>query len=387
MHRSSLAGVCVESRQKSRILIVDDEPVIREVLNERLSSAGFDCTIAKNSAEALKQIRSNPFNLVLSDIAMPGGDGISLLRQIKADQPDLDVVMLTGVVDVETAIRAIRLGASDYLTKPFNLEDVMLTIDRTLEKRRLLRENLEYQLDLERKVEERTSELRHKSEEVERLYQELKVAFDKIQSTYETTLEALMEALDARDSETQGHSRRVAEYTAVVARRLGVEEPELTQFRWGALLHDVGKIGIPDAILRKPGPLTSEEWAIMRQHPEMGAKILTSVRFLDAAVPIVACHQERFDGSGYPRGLKGEEIPLGARIFTVVDCLDAMMMDRPYRRATTYDRVRQELLEHSGTQFDPRVVDVFLTIPPEEWERITERVAADLAAKGLVGKD
>ncbi len=387
MHGSSLSEVCVESRQKSRILIVDDEPVIREVLHERLSNAGFDCQVARNSAEALKQIRSAPYNLVLSDIAMPGGDGISLLRQIKNEQPDLDVVMLTGVVDVETAIRAIRLGASDYLTKPFNLEDVMLTIDRTLEKRRLLRENLEYQMDLERKVEERTSELRHKSDEVEHLYLELKIAFGKIQSTYETTLEALMEALDARDSETQGHSRRVAEYTAVVARRLGIEEPELTQYRWGALLHDVGKIGIPDAILRKPGPLTATEWAIMRQHPEMGAKILSSVRFLEDAVPIVACHQEKYDGSGYPRGLKGEEIPLGARIFTVVDCLDAMMMDRPYRQATTYERVRQELLDHSGTQFDPRVVEVFLTIPPDEWERIDERVAGDLAARGLVGKD
>jgi putative nucleotidyltransferase with HDIG domain len=260
----------------------------------------------------------------------------------------------------------------------------MLTIERTIEKRRLIRENLEYQMDLERKVEERTGELRHKSEEVERLYEELKVAFDKIHSTYETTLEALMEALDARDSETQGHSRRVAEYTAAVASRMGVEEPELTQFRWGALLHDVGKMGIPDAILRKPGPLTTEEWSIMKHHPEMGAKILSSVRFLDGALPIVASHQEKYDGTGYPRGLRGEEIPLGARIFTVVDCLDAMMMNRPYRKATTYDRVREELLSHSGTQFDPEVVEVFLAIPPEEWEAINARVAGDLALRGVV---
>jgi putative nucleotidyltransferase with HDIG domain len=388
MHQTDLSSeVCVESNHKTHILIVDDEPVIREVLQERLSNAGFECEVARNASEALKSIRSHPYHLVLSDIAMPGGDGISLLRQIKNEQPDLDVVMLTGVVDVETAVRAIRLGASDYLTKPFNLEDVMLTIERTLEKRRLIRENLEYQLDLERKVEERTSELRHKSEEVESLYKELKVAFDKINSTYETTLEALMEALDARDSETQGHSRRVAEYTAVVARHMGIEEPDLTQFRWGALLHDVGKIGIPDAILRKPGPLTPAEWKIMRQHPEMGAKILGSVRFLDGAVPVVACHQEKYDGSGYPRGLKGEEIPLGARIFTVVDCADAMMMNRPYRQKTTYESVRTELRANSGTQFDPRVVEIFLTIPPEEWEAINERVSGDLALRGFVGKD
>ncbi len=374
----------VQSDPKSRILVVDDEPVIREVLNERLTSAGFQCDLARNSSEALQRIRTTAYNLVLSDIAMPGGDGMSLLRQIKAEQPNLDVVMLTGVVDVDTAIRAIRLGASDYLTKPFNLDEVVLTLERTLEKRRLINENLEYQLDLERKVDERTRELRRKTEEVERLYSELKEAFDKIQATYATTLEALMEAVDARDSETQGHSRRVAEYTVAVARRMGIAEPELTQYRWGALLHDVGKIGIPDAVLRKPGPLTPEEWGIMRQHPEMGARILSSIKFLEGAVPIVASHQERFDGSGYPRGLKSEAIPLGARIFAVVDCLDAMTMDRPYRQRTDHDRVREELLKHSGTQFDPKVVEAFLTIPGGEWEEINNRVSTDRAARGLV---
>jgi len=199
--------------------------------------------------------------------------------------------MVTGVVDVDTAVRSIRLGASDYLTKPFNLDEVVFTVERTLEKRRLINENLEYQLDLERKVDERTRELRQKSDEVERLFRELKIAFEKINATYDTTLEALMEALDARDTETQGHSRRVAEYTVAVARRMGIDEPELTQFRWGALLHDVGKIGIPDAILRKPGPLDADEWLVMMQHPELGRRILSSVRFLEGAVPVVYCHQ------------------------------------------------------------------------------------------------
>jgi len=367
-----------------RILIVDDEHIIREVLVERLSSLSFQCDTAPNAAEALKKIRSTMYDLVLSDISMPGGDGISLLRQIKSEQPALDVIMVTGVVDVDTAVRSIRLGASDYLSKPFNLEDVVITVERTLEKRRLINENLEYQLDLERKVDERTRELRQKSDEVERLYTELKVAFEKINANYDTTLEALMEALDARDTETQGHSRRVAEYTAAVARRMGIEDPELTQFRWGALLHDVGKIGIPDAILRKPGPLDADEWLVMMQHPELGRRILSSVKFLEGAVPIVYCHQERFDGSGYPRGLKGDEIPLGARIFAVVDCLDAMSMDRPYRVGTSYDRVKSELLKYSGTQFDPSVVDVFLSIAPEEWDEINHRVMDDLAARGLI---
>jgi response regulator RpfG family c-di-GMP phosphodiesterase len=369
---------------KARVLIVDDEPVIREVLLERLAEAGFAVEAAVNSAEAIHKVRGNSFSLILSDISMPGGDGISLLRQVKAERPEIDVVMLTGVVDVDTAVRAIRLGASDYLTKPFNLDEVVLTVERTLEKRRLINENVEYQLDLERKVEERTRELRHKSEEVERLYTELKDAYERIHATYETTLEALMEALDARDSETQGHSRRVAEYTVSVARRMGIRDPELTQFRWGALCHDVGKIGIPDAILRKPGPLTAEEWRIMRQHPEMGRRILSAVKFLEGAVPIVYCHQEQFDGSGYPQGLKGEEIPLGARIFSVVDCFDAMCMNRPYRNGTTYEKVRAELLRNAGRQFDPKVVDAFLAIPREEWESINRRVAEDLSARGLV---
>src|SRR6266850_1682793 len=355
---------------KNRILIVDDEQIIREVLVERLTSLGYDCDTAANAAGALKKIRAAIYELVLSDISMPGGDGISLLRQIKSEQPTLDVIMVTGVVDVDTAVRSIRLGASDYLSKPFNLEEVVITVERTLEKRRLVNENLEYQLDLERRVDERTRELRQKSDEVERLYLELKIAFENINATYDTTLEALMEALDARDTETQGHSRRVAEYTVAVARRMGIQDPDLTQYRWGALLHDVGKIGIPDAILRKPGPLTADEWLVMMQHPELGRRILSSVKFLEGAVPIVLCHQERFDGSGYPRRLKGDEIPLGARIFAVVDCLDAMSMDRPYRVGTSYDRVKSELLKHSGTQFDPSVVATFLGIPPDEWDEI-----------------
>jgi len=369
---------------KNRILIVDDEQIIREVLVERLTSLGYDCDTAANAAGALKKIRAAIYELVLSDISMPGGDGISLLRQIKSEQPTLDVIMVTGVVDVDTAVRSIRLGASDYLSKPFNLEEVVITVERTLEKRRLVNENLEYQLDLERRVDERTRELRQKSDEVERLYLELKIAFEKINATYDTTLEALMEALDARDTETQGHSRRVAEYTVAVARRMGIQDPDLTQYRWGALLHDVGKIGIPDAILRKPGPLTADEWLVMMQHPELGRRILSSVKFLEGAVPIVFCHQERFDGSGYPRGLKGDEIPLGARIFAVVDCLDAMSMDRPYRVGTSYDRVKSELLKHSGTQFDPSVVATFLGIPPDEWDEINHRVMDDLAARGLI---
>lgn len=369
---------------KPKLLIVDDEQVIREILTERLSQAGYVCEAAVNAPDALARMRDRgPFSLVLSDIDMPGETGISLLQKIKATDPDVEVVMVTGVVDVDTAVQTIRLGANDYITKPFNLDEVVLTVERTLEKQRLVRENREYQHALEVKVEERTAEVRRKSAEVERLYKELKTAFEQIRSTYDTTLEALMEALDMRDTETQGHSRRVSEYTVTVARQLGVTEPELTQVRWGALLHDVGKIGVPDAILRKPGKLTPEEWIEMRKHPELGRRILSTIKFLDGAIPIVYCHQERFDGTGYPRGLQGEQIPLGARIFAVVDTLDAMTMNRPYRKALPYETAYEEVVRFSGTQFDPRVVEAFLTIPKEAWPEINRRIKAELAARGM----
>ena len=369
---------------KPNLLIVDDEQVIREVLTEKLTSSGYHCEVAPNSTEALRKLdNSHYFSLVLSDIDMPGMNGMQLLREIKGRNGDIDVVMVTGVVDIDTAIQAIRLGASDYITKPFNLDEVVLTVEHTLEKRRLIRENREYQNSLERKVEERTQEVRHKSNEVERLYKELKVAFEQIRSTYDTTLEALMEALDTRDTETQGHSRRVSEYTVAVAKRMNVREPELTQMKWGALLHDVGKIGVPDAILRKPGPLTPEEWVEMRKHPELGRRILSGIKFLDGAVPIVYCHQERYDGTGYPRGLKEDQIPLGARIFAVVDTLDAMTMNRPYRKALPYERARQEVIQFAGVQFDPRVVEAFLKVPEEEWQEIQRGIKADLTSRGM----
>jgi len=351
------------------ILVVDDEQAVRDVISEGLQESGYVCSLASNGFEALDQLQKNEFSLVLSDIDMPKMDGVKLLQAVKKYHPDTEVVMITGVVDVEVAIRAIRLGATDYLTKPFNLEEVRITIERALEKRRLVLQNREYQRDLELKVAERTAQLVVKHRQIEDLY-------SKLQISYETTLEALAAALDTRDTETQGHSARVSEYTVLIAGRLSVGEPELTQIRRGALLHDVGKIGIPDAILRKPGKLTPEEWSEMKRHPEIGYRILSGIGFLEESLPIVMAHQERFDGSGYPRGLRGDEIPLGARIFAVVDTLDAMTSDRPYRKALTYGDAREEIVCNAGIQFDPKVVDIFLRISREEWEAIHRRVSA-----------
>lgn len=357
------------------ILVVDDDPAVRDVLAEGLKDSGYECQTASDGSEALLKLQSNGFQLVVSDIDMPQMDGMRLLQEIKKVRPDTEIVMLTGVLDVETAIQSMRLGANDYLTKPFNLAEVRITVERALEKQRLIRENREYQRTLETRVQERTAELSRKNREVEDLFQKLNVS-------YQTTLEALATALDTRDSETMGHSLRVAAYTVRVAQEMGVTEPVLTDIYRGALLHDVGKIGVPDAILRKPGKLTPEEWVEMRKHPEIGYRILQGINFLEEARLVVLSHQERYDGKGYPRGLKGKEIPLGARIFSVVDTLDAMTSDRCYRKALSFDTAREEIIRYRGTQFDPDVVDVFLKIAETDWRAIHQRVLEDVSSRG-----
>lgn len=356
------------------ILIVDDDQAIRDLLTEGLSDSGYRCDTACDGAEGLLKVRADGFALVVSDIDMPEMDGVQFLQEVKKVRPDTEIIMLTGLVDVDTAIQSMRLGASDYLTKPFNLAEVRITVERALEKQRLVRDNREYQKNLEARVAERTAELSRKNQEVEEL-------FNRLKSSYQTTLEALATAVDTRDTETLGHSLRVASYTVAVARRMGVTEPELTDLYRGALLHDVGKIGIPDSILRKPGKLTPEEWVEMRKHPEIGYRILQGIDFLEASRELVLSHQETYDGSGYPRGLKGKEIPLGARIFAVVDTLDAITSDRPYRKALTHQAAREEILKYSGTQFDPDVVKTFLGFHHHDWKEIHRKVMQDVTAR------
>ena len=350
-------------RDPKRLLIVDDELSIRELLADGLEDAGYETVTAGGADEALELLERDPVHLVLTDIEMPGGDGLQLLARVKERDPDLDVVMVTGVVDASTAIAAIHEGASDYVTKPFNLDEVQIVVRRTIEKRRLVLENRAYQDHLVDLVDQRTREL---------------------QDSYESTLHALVTALDFRDNETQGHSHRVVEYAVLVAEELGVREPEMTAIRRGAILHDVGKIGVPDAILRKPGKLSPEEWAEMKRHPEIGYRMLEGIRFLRPALDIVLHHQERFDGTGYPHGLAGESIPLGARIFAVVDTFDAMTSDRPYRSALGIDAAREEIRNWKGRQFDPAVVDAFLSIHAGRWREIRERVHRQVATGARV---
>lgn len=360
---------------KIRVLAVDDDHSVRELLREELETLGYAVDTASSAAEARRRVAEGGlYDLVLCDIQMPGEPGTELLAWLKQQDPDLAVVMVTGVNDANIAVKAMHDGASDYVCKPFSLEEVKARTDQALLKRRLVFENREYQEHLEQLVYERTREVRQALSEIHSLNEDLRVAYD-------STLTALLVALDKRDNETQGHSVRVVEYTSRLAIELGVTEPDLTHIRRGAMLHDVGKIGIPDAILRKPAKLDPDEWNIMRRHSALGYEMLRDIPFLKVPSEIVLSHQEKYDGSGYPRGLKGEEIPLGARIFAVGDTLDAMTSDRPYRKAMSYERARQEVIDFCGTQFDPQVVEAFLRIPERDWERIREQAQETIAAR------
>src|ERR1700735_3127097 len=309
---------------------------------------------------ALDAFRKDSFDLVLSDIVMPEMDGIRLLSELRSEDPDVPVIMVTAMHDISIALEAIRAGAYDYILKPFEKDQLYLSVRRALEHRKLVMENRTYQSDLEQLVAERT--------------QQLSIALQDLEQSYDYTLEALGGALDAKDAETEGHCQRVTAFTITIARSMGVDPGLLRHIARGAFLHDIGKMGVPDSILRKPGPLTNEEREIMRKHCEIGFSVLERIPFLKEAAEIVLSHQECYDGSGYPRKLKGEQIPLGARIFAVADTLDAMISDRPYRKAATFAAARLEVKRCAGTQFDPAIVDVYLSLPDQLWEDLRAEI-------------
>ncbi len=355
------------------LLVVDDDPDVRETLADGLRLIGYDVQTAECASEAYTLAMRETFHLVLSDIRMPDEDGMALLNRLKTLDPDLEVVLVTGIRDMDLALQALRVGATDYITKPFRLDEVHFVVERSLEKRRLVIENRTWQAELERLVLERTRELSEKKAEVERLYGDL-------QRTWESTLHALLLALDLRDNETRGHSWRVVEYAVLLARALDVDEATIPEMRLGAIFHDIGKIGVPDSILRKPGTLDTAEWEVMRRHPDMGYRLLASVGFPEVALGIVHAHEERWDGSGYPRGLEGDQIPLGARIFAVADTFDSMTSDRPYRPACGIAEARAEIRRVAGVQLDPRVAEAFLSIPALALEAVRDRVHAEALA-------
>lgn len=339
-----------------RILFVDDEEAIREVVSTLLESQGYQCVPVGNGRLALPHLNgnANPPDLVLSDMVMPEMDGLKLLEWIREHNKDIPVILVTAMHDLSTALEAIRRGAYDYILKPFEKDQLFLSVRRALEHRRLLKENHHYQRNLERLVEEQTVEIRG--------------ALQQLESSYDDTLEALGGALDLKDAETEGHCKRVTAFTLAIAKAMNVDPAQLPEIARGAFLHDIGKMAIPDNILRKPGPLTAEEQTIMRTHCAIGYEMLSRVPFLRDVAKIVLAHQEKYDGTGYPNGLKGEDIPLGARIFAVADTLDAMTSDRPYRQALSLDVAKAEIAKCSGTQFDPQVAKAFLSMPDSTWK-------------------
>ena len=344
------------SALNSRILIVDDEAPIRALLGEHLQLVGYDVAQAANGVAALKLLAGGEFDLVLTDVRMPGMSGLELLAEIVRTRPGVGVLMLTACEDLTLAVNAMRIGALDYILKPFRLSEITLNVEEALERRRNQLEQTQRMQLLEHTVNERTVELRR--------------MLDQLHDASEITLEALVAALDAREHETQAHSKRVSEYTLYLAREMSVDAAQLDVIRRGAMLHDIGKIGISDTILLKPGKLTDEEWVDMQKHPQIGYWILDGIEALKPASEVVLSHHERHDGDGYPRKLQGDDIPLGARIFSVTDCLDVMTSDRPYRKALTYEEARTEITQYSGTQFDPEVVKYFLQVPLSVWTEI-----------------
>lgn len=355
------------STKRSSILIVDDEEGVRQLL-ERELRAEYDCTTCGSAEEAMSLLATSAFDLLLADITMPGASGLELCHVVGNNFPDTVVVMVSAMTDIQYAIEAMRHGAFDYIVKPFQLSHVSLSVERALHHQALLVFKRHYEEELEQTVRVRTKELRS-------LNENLNDMFEVLYNNYRATLRTLAKALEARDVETRGHSDRVVAYSVRLGQELGLTQRDLIALEQGALLHDIGKIGVRDSILLKPGPLTEEQWVEMREHIAHGLRIIDGVDFLSGARPVVGQHHEKFDGSGYPNGLRGELIHLHARIFAVADAFDALTSDRPYRSAQSYANACAEITSNAGTHFDPNVVNAFLRIPETQLADI--RLAAE----------
>lgn len=357
-----------------RILVVEKDPDLRNLLVSTLSQFGFGCESVPDSTSALEMLHDaakeeagptpqrgtsevrtpapdalehpSAFGLVICDAKMPDHDSLWLLDRLCKSYREISVIVLTGADRSRAAVECMRRGATDCLAKPIDMDELLVAVDHALERRRLILENRAYRLQLEQMVDERTRELQS--------------ILSKLNESYGETILALAAALDAREQETANHSGRVAEGCVSLLTRLGLEDHgELGVIHMGAMLHDIGKIGIPDGILLKPGPLDDQEWEIMRRHPLIGYEILREVQFLEPSLELVLYHQEKFDGSGYPFGLNGDDIPISARAFAVVDAWDAMTSRRPYRAPMPNSQAMIELLRCAGRHFDPQVVDAF----------------------------
>jgi putative two-component system response regulator len=345
----------------ARILVVDDEAMVGDILVRKLTDLGYACERCESYQETLAHLTHRKFDLLLADVSMPGANGHSILQEALRISPNIAVILLTSVVDIEMAVDSLKDGAYDYITKPFNIEEVSISVSRALEKRRLLLENQNYQRTLEERVASRTRQLQE--------------ALGVLEHTYHSTLVALSKALDSRDAGSDGHSLRVTVYATRLARQLRMSESEIKTIERGVLLHDIGKIGIPDALLRKADQLSPEESLLMQRHPEVGYRILSSITFLKGAAQLVLHHHERYDGNGYPQHLKGGAIDTGARVFAIADALDDFTLNHQSQPAVSVETAIRNIAEMSGAQLDPAFVSEFLKIPAHEWEAARQEIS------------
>lgn len=346
------------NREPYRVLLLSRNRQVRETLGPVLKAK--QCEIQSSHPAQVELYKSNfaPDMVLLHE-----QDESSVLTQIQhidAIFEQTPILLLVPGEQLATALDAQQCGAYDYILEPYTTRQVLSAIHRACEYRRLRLQNDSQTANLEQVIATRTETLLRAIQQIER--------------SYDVTLEALGDALDLKDAETEGHSKRVTAYTLALGRAVGLSGRDLRIVGRGAFLHDIGKMAIPDSILRKPGKLTSEEQSIMRTHSELGYQMLRKIPFLHDTAEIVYAHQECYDGSGYPRGLRGEQIPMGARIFALADTLDAITSNRPYRNAASIDTARKEVLRRSGAQFDPSIVDVFLGIPDSLWQNLREGI-------------
>ncbi len=336
----------MENEPRQRILIVDDEEAIRRIIARLLSREGYECFQAEDGEAAWKMLQQANYSLMVLDIMMPGATGMQLLERVKAGRPDLAVIMVTAVEDQATAMRALQLGAYGFVIKPFEANELVINVANALERRRLVMESRRHEQELERKVAERTEEVRAAQAEV---------------------TQRLVLASEWRHDETGAHVRRIGIIAARIAYELGWRGRDLEDIRLAAPMHDIGKVGVPDALLRKPGKLTAEEFEIVKTHTLVGAEILANAKapLLRMARDIALCHQEKWDGTGYPRKLTGAAIPLSARIVAVADVYDAMTHERVYRPAIPEAQALAMMNSGIGRHFDPAVCEVFRRIFPQ----------------------
>jgi putative nucleotidyltransferase with HDIG domain len=330
-----------------RILVVDDETEIVSFIRELLTNRGYEVLGLCDSRQAMATLETFHPDVCILDFRMPYVSGAVVLDSIKQADPTVEVIFLTAEDETTLAIDLMRRGAIDFLLKPVELNKLSLAISRAMDHRRLVMENEAYRRHLEQLVAHKTHALND--------------ALSSLTHVHSSTLDALSLALDYRDQSTSGHSRRVADLTAGAAQAMGVRGPALVQIEHGALLHDIGKLKIPDKILWKPTALDADEWQTMRSHAEYGYQFLRNLAWLSDAAEIVYCHHEKFNGSGYPRGLRGMQIPFGARVFAIVDTVDAMIYQRPYNCPVKFFDACKEVRRCAGTQFDPEFVEPTLT--------------------------